>query len=210
MAKMLPSKECRNCKSYFTPKRKSQVFCTGSCRNAYYDEHYFHKVTAMKVCPNCGDEFTTTKPLAQTYCSPKCREEAQLKKAYREPLEYEEEATRSLEEFVSQHPDRKPGSFTLSDGGKVEAKRLARTRVGLHHVPAKYKRPYPEDGICELCGKNSRRINWHHWNDEELSEGLYLCRYCHTFAERTDQGVVTQYLELKEQEISRVKQLKTN
>lgn len=96
-------KQCRNCGAYFRPERKNQVFCTGECRNKYYEEHYFHKVEAEKVCPRCGKTFRTSKPLAQTYCLPECRDNIN------EPLKFLDEAISSMRKFLDEHPERQRG-----------------------------------------------------------------------------------------------------
>lgn len=47
------------------------------------------------------------------------------------------------------------------------------------------KRDYPKDRKCELCGaegKNKRRIDpldYHHWDDKNISKGMWLCQKCH-------------------------------
>ena len=48
------------------------------------------------------------------------------------------------------------------------------------------KRPYPLDERCELCRrkKNLRRkgltrLAYHHWDDSDLSKGIWLCGKCH-------------------------------
>lgn len=71
---------CKGCGRTFTPKRRSQKYCSDTCRGKYYAEHYFAKTEVMKVCLNCGTSFTTTKPLKQAYCTPECRVEAAKKR----------------------------------------------------------------------------------------------------------------------------------
>lgn len=61
------------------------------------------------------------------------------------------------------------------------------------------KRPRPEDGACELCRKPTRKLNYHHWDDEDFSKGMYLCNICHMFAEAVDKGVSEgEYFSLKD------------
>lgn len=57
-------------------KRKDQKYCNDTCRADYYEEHYFVKKYVDKVCPQCGDTFSTSMPKKQTYCKPECRENA--------------------------------------------------------------------------------------------------------------------------------------
>jgi len=58
------------------------------------------------------------------------------------------------------------------------------------------KRPYPDS--CELCGKKKKRYDWHHWDDEHLELGLWLCISCHKFAEGVEQDLLERYLNLKQ------------
>jgi hypothetical protein len=47
------------------------------------------------------------------------------------------------------------------------------------------KRPYPKDKKCEFCNtipKHSSRIDpldYHHWDDTDISKGLWSCQKCH-------------------------------
>jgi len=79
MPRLLLRKDCKNCGTRFQPKRKNQQYCSDDCRVTYYKEHYGSK-SVDKVCPNCGDTFSTTMPKKQTYCKPECRVEAQRKR----------------------------------------------------------------------------------------------------------------------------------
>lgn len=60
------------------------------------------------------------------------------------------------------------------------------------------KRPFPEDNSCELCGDEKTRLEYHHYDDNDLLKGLWLCVRCHIFAEKTDKGLQRRYFELKE------------
>jgi hypothetical protein len=57
------------------------------------------------------------------------------------------------------------------------------------------KRPWTQ--ICEVCGSELGLRAYHHWDDNKLENGMWLCRYCHIFAENVDRGLVNKYLELK-------------
>lgn len=105
MPKALPSRQCRKCTGYYMPKRESQAFCTDTCRNAYYDEHYFHKITATKVCPNCGEKFDTDKPYLQTYCIGDCRIDARAKTLRGEELRFMGKAVQSMMRVIEEHPE---------------------------------------------------------------------------------------------------------
>ena len=62
------------------------------------------------------------------------------------------------------------------------------------------KREYP--GKCELCGKEMPKgLAYHHWDDNNLSMGIWLCNACHRIAEFLDKagwaGVARAYLALR-------------
>ena len=60
------------------------------------------------------------------------------------------------------------------------------------------KRTYT--GYCELCNNQFDRLDYHHWNDNTPSCGLWLCSGCHRLAEAIDKNVldvVDAYLGLK-------------
>ena len=63
------------------------------------------------------------------------------------------------------------------------------------------RRPKPE--ACELCGKlcneeTSRNgLGWHHWDNDHLEWGLWLCTICHMMANEIEKGKVKKYLELR-------------
>lgn len=61
------------------------------------------------------------------------------------------------------------------------------------------KRDFPVDGLCELCRKKKRILDYHHYDDADLRKGLWLCKSCHIFAELIDKGFLQKYLALKEQ-----------
>jgi len=42
------------------------------------------------------------------------------------------------------------------------------------------KRSYPDDSRCEYCGKKHYRLEYHHWDDSNISKGLWVCRWCHS------------------------------
>lgn len=61
------------------------------------------------------------------------------------------------------------------------------------------KRPYPIDSKCELCNQTKTRLSYHHW-DEDLNKGIWICWYCHCFAERMEDGY-EKYLELLKRKV---------
>jgi len=51
------------------------------------------------------------------------------------------------------------------------------------------KRAFPLNGCCELCGKKpNRKLDYHHWNDEHLERGIWVCYRCHILVEAVDTG----------------------
>ena len=50
------------------------------------------------------------------------------------------------------------------------------------------KRPYPIDGTCEMCLNKSKSLDYHHWDDTNLTKGLWICKSCHINAEWLDHG----------------------
>jgi len=56
-------------------------------------------------------------------------------------------------------------------------------------------------GICEMHGGLiEKRPRWHHWNNEHLEWGLWLCYWCHNAVEASEQKgiVIPLYSKLKE------------
>jgi ribosomal protein L37AE/L43A len=43
------------------------------------------------------------------------------------------------------------------------------------------KRPKPIE--CEICCKVSKILCWHHWDNEDTSKGVWVCRKCHWIIE---------------------------
>jgi len=62
-----------------------------------------------------------------------------------------------------------------------------------YRVPGRRLRPTS----CELCKQDSKRVEWHHWDDNHLEHGMWLCLKCHTGAEFIEHGMDRLYLELK-------------
>lgn len=67
------------------------------------------------------------------------------------------------------------------------------TKLGTTKVTGKYqrfrclnKRPYP--GKCELCPKKGY-LAYHHWDDTNLSKGIWACPKCRKLIERIDRGI---------------------
>lgn len=69
-------------------------------------------------------------------------------------------------------------------------------------VRLKYpKRPYPEQ--CELCGRQMKRLEYHHWMDDAPWVGLWLCHWCHNFVEAIENGLLGE--QIKKYEMLKLK-----
>lgn len=176
------SRQCKNpeCMKFFTPNRKSQVYCQPSCKKTHYDVIYFHKIEAFKVCPNCGKDFSTSKPLIQIFCLPECREDAHSKRLYHTSLGYLDQAIQSMNEFFVDHPVSDEAKSRVL--AKYYSHFLEYTPIDIHqHI----------DGSCELCGKSSRT---------EPYKEINLCARCHIFAEYMDSDLSERYRKILEQQ----------
>lgn len=71
---------CKGCDTMFVPKSRRQHYHSEQCREDYYARTFYAKKETRKMCPNCGEEFVTTKPGRQDYCTGACRNEARKKK----------------------------------------------------------------------------------------------------------------------------------
>lgn len=94
---------------------------------------------------------------------------------------------------------------------REKSKRFMQTHVGtrvdgkLVFLDAPDKRPKPDH--CELCGRRTAYLGYHHWDDSNPSKGLWLGYCCHQFAEMVDKGMVRLYFRLKLAEEERFKKL---
>ncbi len=65
------------------------------------------------------------------------------------------------------------------------------------------KRPRPIDGKCELCHLERKFLAYHHWDDKDISKGIWCCHFCHGVAETIDRihnkifDIIRQYLNVK-------------
>lgn len=67
------------------------------------------------------------------------------------------------------------------------------------------KRTYPDNHQCELCDKPVNRLGYHHWDDGNMSVGIWLCSQCHVLAELTEKDITSErYLQLKHEIIDGV------
>jgi len=62
------------------------------------------------------------------------------------------------------------------------------------------KRPYPKDQKCEICKEVRKFLIYHHWDDKDISKGVWCCPFeCHGLAETLDKNILlgNKYLKLK-------------
>jgi len=50
------------------------------------------------------------------------------------------------------------------------------------------KRVWP--GYCELCGDDSRVLQYHHWDKKNLDKGIWVCHYCHWLCEAVEKNKI--------------------
>jgi len=73
---------------------------------------------------------------------------------------------------------------------RKERRRYNQVHVTINGVRVKVKvRKRPWTGYCEVCGKVSERLHWHHWNQEKPGWGIWACPSCHYFVEAIDRGL---------------------
>ncbi len=65
------------------------------------------------------------------------------------------------------------------------------------------KRDRPTDNKCELCKTQHKYLGYHHWDDSDISKGIWCCWFCHGLVELIDRGfkilhLVKSYLNFKE------------
>jgi ribosomal protein L37AE/L43A len=66
---------------------------------------------------------------------------------------------------------------------------------GKRHAVKVDKRPRPE--ACELCHRDRPRLHYHHWNDAQPEQGVWVCSHCHRHVEAYEKGLIVAYLKLK-------------
>ncbi len=115
------------------------------------------------------------------------------KRTHSEQLAEEKRASRK--KWHAEHPDYN----TSYHRAYARKNKLTLHRDGKRVVVQVRKRWRPE--WCELCKEWSNRLDYHHWDDENPSLGLWLCTRCHRFAEAMDRQdrelLMDRYLFLK-------------
>lgn len=70
-----------------------------------------------------------------------------------------------------------------------------RTDSGNPYVRIIGKREWP--GFCEMCESVPKRLVYHHWNDADYSQGIWICQPCHNIAHGIEKDLDKKYRELK-------------
>jgi len=52
-------------------------------------------------------------------------------------------------------------------------------------------------GFCEMCEKLPKRLVYHHWDETDFSQGIWVCQSCHNLAHGVEKGLTDKYLNLK-------------
>jgi len=132
------------------------------------------KRKALGLCVSCGKP----KDSERVKCA-ECREKARVN--FRN---YYASHKEKFSKYCSDY-HRKNFLYTVIEGKKVRL--------------VVYKRDYPSDNCCELCSAQKRLV-YHHWRIEnKKAYGLWICGFCHKFAEIFDKKneLVKKYEELK-------------
>ena len=72
------------------------------------------------------------------------------------------------------------------------------TGTGKNKINGFKKREWTDS--CELCGRTIKKPHYHHWDDNNLSKGIWICPRCHRMVEACEHGdfaYLQKYLQLK-------------
>jgi hypothetical protein len=59
------------------------------------------------------------------------------------------------------------------------------------------KRPYSNH--CEICGIEKKKLDYHHWNDNNVELGIWVCIWCHRIVEAVESGKIFEIIKKYEQ-----------
>lgn len=74
---------------------------------------------------------------------------------------------------------------------------LCRTAIKSRMLVNRFADKPPKPDKCPLCGDGTGRFYWHHWDDNNLRLGVWLCPHCNTIVELEDRDLVQRYRRLK-------------
>jgi len=123
--------------------------------------------------------------------------------------QFREEHPRYYQEVKRFWHDKKRIKVLLTEGNRKytergreqvrEFRRLHRLHsTGGKTVSGLNKRTYPS--YCEICGRlKPMKLQYHHWNKNSPSMGIWVCYHCHLFVEGCDKGYIETYQRRKQQ-----------
>ena len=107
-------------------------------------------------------------------------------------------STEERHEYSRQYRLKNVERFRDSTRRYKEHRRVGQRMLNGRIIPGgETKRPFL--GFCEVCGKplSDKNKNYHHWEDDMPTLGMWLCRFCHVMAERIDDNLHGKYLKYK-------------
>ena len=132
-----------------------------------------------KICPYCNEHFNAENKRT-IYCSKSCRRKAWRKRYPKYDINW----------YLN---NQRQTVITVYING-------VRTKIS-----GIIKFPHPLDNKCQICGKVSPCLAYHHWGEikkGEIVKGLWICQnHCHNVVEALEKGIleniVEKYLKLK-------------
>ena len=178
------AKPCKRCGELFYPASNGrQVYCSQNCQVANYHDINKEEVKLKNADyrEKNGEEVRSKKNLYRTENREKVRETERL---------WRENNKDRIKKY------REKGTDAFERDREHRRKHYLKTSDGKIHRNLN-KRSYP--GECEICGKEqAMSLKYHHWDDNNLSMGLWLCWPCHKFAHLLDEWTLaSKYLQLK-------------
>ena len=157
-------------------------------------------MVTVYTCIECGKTFELKHRRNAKFCSDVCR----------------------VKDFNNKHPNYWKKYRVIEDRDKQNKKYRDNYRehtlvtiVNGKRTTFRYinKLPRPEDDCCQICGKKTKVLAYHHWDEiipnQKLVLGLWVCQnHCHNVIEAFEKGIlnniIEKYLMLK-QEVEKLK-----
>lgn len=121
--------------------------------------------------------------------------------------EHKEERRKYMEKWRDQnrHKIREYDREYLNNGGEEKrVNKYRKTIIGTSGTWIRNLNKRDWTGYCELCGKiyekDIKRINYHHWDSDNPSKGIWVCWECHQVCELVEKErlyLINKYLKLK-------------
>jgi len=142
-------------------------------------------------CIKCGVELTQENTYHQYlqkgyYICKNCavqKSRAYYQKNKNDP-EFRKRRYASVKKWVSENREHY-NALLREHGREYHRKHYLKIDGKYVHVD---KRPRPQ--ACELCNRPRVRLEYHHWDNDNPSKGIWLCRTCHLFAELIERNKV--------------------